>query len=235
MSKIIKNVIITAIMLLVSLNIETRFLNYRLSYSDLKQEQVTPAQDLSKEGSKDKLRIINLNIPEFSQDEINKAKSCFEEYYPLDDLGRCTGAMASVGLDIMPIEQRLDISNIYPTGWNNDYYDDIGWIYNRCHLIAFCLAGENDNELNLITGTQYLNENMYPYEVEIVRYCERTGNHVLYKVIPDFKDDELVCQGIYMMAQSIEDNEIVFNIYLSNIQPGYDINYKTGQTNKING
>ena len=31
------------------------------------------------------------------------------------------------------------------------------YLYNRCHLIGFQLAGENANEKNLITGTRYMN------------------------------------------------------------------------------
>ena len=42
---------------------------------------------------------------------------------------------------------------------------DGNYLYNRCHLIAFCLTGENSNKKNLITGTRYLNvEGMLPYE-----------------------------------------------------------------------
>ena len=52
---------------------------------------------------------------------------------------------------------------IKPSGWHTVRYDDLittKYLYNRCHLIAFQLAGENANEKNLITGTRHMNEEM---------------------------------------------------------------------------
>lgn len=40
--------------------------------------------------------------------------------------------------------------------------------------LAYCLAGENANEKNLITGTRYLNiEGMLPYETLTAKYIVR--------------------------------------------------------------
>ena len=42
----------------------------------------------------------------------------FEKYSDLDNLGRCGVAMASVGQDIMPTEERGSIGQIKPAGWH---------------------------------------------------------------------------------------------------------------------
>ena len=119
----------------------------------------------------------------------------------------------------MPTEKRGDISDVKPTGWKQAKYDG-KFLYNRCHLIGYQLAGENANELNLITGTNYFNvEGMLPFE---------------NKVTPDFKGDNKVASGVEMEAYSVEDNGqgVSFNVYVYNIQPGITINYQTGESSK---
>lgn len=107
------------------------------------------------------------------------------------------------------------------------------YLYNRCHLIGFQLTGENANEQNLITGTRFLNmEGMLPFENMVADYIQETQHHVLYRVTPDFRDNELVARGVQIEAYSIEDygEGICFNIYAYNIQPGIQINYATGES-----
>ena len=90
-----------------------------------------------------------------------------------------------------------------------------------------------DDERNLITGTRYMNvEGMLPFEEQLVEYVETTGNHVLYRVTPDFQEDELVARGVQMEAASVEDQGqgISFNVYCYNIQPGIEIDYLTGES-----
>ena len=174
-------------------------------------------------------------VPSFTEEELERAREgAFEDYSELDSLGRCGAALACVGEETMPTEERGDISDVYPTGWNQEEYDfvDGGVLYNRCHLIAFSLAGENDNELNLITGTRYLNvEGMLPFEERILDYIEETGNHVLYRVTPVFEDDELLARGVHLEAWSVEDDGegVCFNVYCYNVQPGVSIDYATGE------
>ena len=133
----------------------------------------------------------------------------------------------------MPTEDRENISEVKPTGWQSSQYDFVEGenLYNRCHLIGFQLTGENANWENLITGTRYLNtEGMLPFEDEIDDYIDETNNHVLYRVTPLFNEDELVSRGVHMEAYSVEDNgsEVSFNIYCYNVQPGVEIDYQTG-------
>lgn len=158
------------------------------------------------------------------------------ESYSSDSLGRCTTAKALVGVETMPTDDREDISNVEPTGWNNKRYDsdlvDGGWVYNRCHLIGYQLTGENDNEENLITGTRYLNiEGMLPFENDVAEYVKDTGNHVKYKVTPVYSGSNLVASGVIMEAESVEDNGkgIDFDVYCYNVQPGISIDYATGE------
>ncbi len=176
---------------------------------------------------------LNGNVPVFGADEFSDRS--YEYYSELDEYGRCGMAIASVGKDLMPTEDRESISHIHPTGWHSVRYDFVngGSLYNRCHLIGFQLTGENANEKNLITGTRYLNiEGMLPFENMIADYVKETGNHVVYRVTPVFEGKELVARGVILEAKSVEDDGegVMFNVYAYNVQPGVVIDYKTGQS-----
>lgn len=170
--------------------------------------------------------VLNNNVPEF--DDLNIT----EHYDDLDSLGRCGTCYALLGKETMPTEPRGKIGMVKPSGWHTVKYDNIDgrYLYNRCHLIGYQLSGENANEKNLITGTRYLNvEGMLPFENEVADYI-RTGRHVLYRVTPVFIGNDLVATGVKMEAKSIEDDEIQFNVFCFNVQPGIKINYATGES-----
>lgn len=180
---------------------------------------------------------LNNNMPQF-EDFDNT--TVFETYSELDSLGRCGVAYANICRELMPTDDREEIGNVKPSGWiyngksNNLKYDfvDGKYIYNRCHLIGFQLAGENANEKNLITGTRYLNiEGMLPFENMVADHVKEEGGHVLYRVSPIYNDNELVCRGVQIEAYSVEDDgkDICFNVFCFNVQPGVEINYQTGQ------
>lgn len=174
---------------------------------------------------------INENIPEFTDQEIT-AKA-FEHYDELDRLSRCGEAVACIGIETMPTEEREAIGQIKPSGWQISKYDfvDGKYLYNRCHLIGFQLSGENANERNLITGTRYLNvEGMLPFENMVADYVRETENHVMYRVTPIFEGNNLVASGVKMEAYSVEDSGagVSFNVYVPNRQPGVIINYSDG-------
>lgn len=133
----------------------------------------------------------------------------------------------------MPTEERGEIGQIKPAGWHTIRYDFIDgmYLYNRCHLIAYQLAGENANERNLITGTRYLNvEGMLPFENKTADYVNSTGNHVLYRVTPIYAGDNLLSLGVQMEAKSVEDGGagLEVNMFCYNVQPGVVIDYATG-------
>ena len=176
---------------------------------------------------------VNNNIPYFTDSDYTT--DAFETYSELDSLGRCGVAYANICQEIMPTEKRGEIGSVKPTGWHTVKYDivDGKYLYNRCHLIGYQLAGENANNKNLITGTRYMNvDGMLPFENLVADYVKETNNHVLYRVTPVFDGDNLVASGVLMEAYSVEDNGegITFNIYCYNAQPGITIDYATGDS-----
>ncbi len=175
--------------------------------------------------------VLADNQPDFTPEQL--VKESYEFYSELDTLNRCGYAMACIGWDIMPTEERGSIGQVKPTGWQTVKYDSVDgkYLYNRCHLIGYQLTGENANERNLITGTRYMNvEGMLPFENMVADYIKETGNHVVYRVTPVFRDAELVARGVQMEGWSVEDDGegICFNVYVFNKQPGIEINYADG-------
>ena len=182
--------------------------------------------------------VLDNNQPVFKQSDL--ITESYESYGQLDALGRCTYAIACIGQDLMPTQERESISQVKPTGWQSVKYDFINGknLYNRCHLIGFQLTGENANEANLITGTRYMNvEGMLPFENMVADYIRETDNHVLYHVEPIYNDMELVARGVIMQAMSVEDQGagICFRVFIYNNQPGVQIDYATGDSYALNG
>ena len=182
--------------------------------------------------SKQPYAVVNNNVPYFLESDLTD--DSFEIYSELDDLGRCGTAYANVCTDIMPTEERGEIGQVKPSGWHTVKYNDIdgNYVYNRCHLIAYQLAGENADVQNLITGTRYLNvQGMLPFENQVADYVKGTNNHVLYRVTPIFEGENLVASGVLMEAKSVEDNgkDVQFCVYVYNVQPGIEIDYLTGE------
>lgn len=171
--------------------------------------------------------------PDFSEEDLTT--ETFEIYSPLDALGRCGVAYANISPETMPTEERGEIGMVKPSGWHTVKYDcvDGKYLYNRCHLIGYQLAGENANECNLITGTRYLNvKGMLPFEDQVANYVKETDNHVLYRVTPIYDGLDLVAKGVQMEAMSVEDRGegVCFNVYVYNAQPGIAIDYATGES-----
>ncbi len=180
---------------------------------------------------------INNNIPYFTEEDLTV--EAFEKYSELDSLGRSGVAIANICKKIMPPKdkEREEIGGIKPTGWVQKRYDNLikdKYLYNRCHLIGWQLAGENANKNNLITGTRYLNtEGMLPFENEVAEYINKNeNNHVLYRVTPIFEGNNLLASGVEMEAWSVEDSGkgVHFNVYCYNVQPGIVIDYTTGES-----
>lgn len=176
---------------------------------------------------------LNDNKPNFTKEDYTT--KAFEYYSELDSDGRCGVAYANICKEIMPTEKRGEIGMVKPSGWHTVKYDivDGKYLYNRCHLIGYQLAGENANEKNLITGTRYLNiEGMLPFENKVADYVNDTGNHVLYRVTPVFDDDDLVAKGVEMEGWSVEDQGegISFHVFAYNSQPGITIDYENGES-----
>ena len=177
--------------------------------------------------------VLNNNEPNFTESDYTT--DSFERYSELDSLGRAKVAYANIGIDLMPTEERGSIGQVKPSGWHLVKYDIVNgkYLYNRCHLIGFQLTGENANEKNLITCTRQMNTvGMLEFENKVANYIKSTNNHVLYRVTPIYKDDNLLASGVVMEGYSVEDSGegIKFNIFVYNVQDGIDIDYKTGDS-----
>lgn len=159
----------------------------------------------------------------------------------LDSAGRCGSVEMVVSLETAPArgEKRGSIGMVRPSGWHTGRDDSLDgkYLYNRCHLVAWCLSGLNAEKRNLITGTRYMNvEGMLPYEIRVSDFIFAGGGRVYYKVTPDFRDGELVARGVRIQAYSLADKgkSIDFDVYCYNVQPGYGIDYATGEATKVN-
>lgn len=180
---------------------------------------------------------LNGNLPSFSAKE-KESTTSFITYSSLDSLGRAGVVVGNIGPDtVSGVGERQSMIGIKPSGWNNfNRYDGMvtsqpAYLYNRCHLLAHSLGGQ-EQEINLVTGTRYLNETgMLPFEEKVTAYIKRTGNHVLYRVTPVYKGNNKLASGVQMEAYSVEDagNGISFNVYCYNVQPGVEINYANGE------
>ncbi len=188
------------------------------------------------EYNKDSYVYINDNIPNFTEDDISETS--YEKYSKQDILGRSGVAIANIGIDLMPTEERGSIGMVKPSGWHTVKYDivDGKYLYNRCHLIGYQLTGENANEENLITCTRQMNTGaMLEFENKVANYIKETNNHVLYRVTPIYDGNNLLASGVQMEAKSVEDNGkgISFNVYVYNVQDGILIDYTTGDSKLI--
>ena len=201
--------------------------NYNNISNDITYSSLENIPDYNNE-----IRIkINDNKPYFNEDDYTT--EAFEHYSELDILGRCGVAYANICKETMPKtgDKRGNISNIHPTGWKQTKFNG-EYLYNRCHLIAHSLTDEDANEKNLITGTRYFNvQGMLPIEMQVNEYMDKNkNNHVLYRVTPIYKDTNLLTTGVEMEAYSVEDNgKLSFNVFVYNVQPGANIDYKTGE------
>jgi len=180
--------------------------------------------------------VLRGGVPNFTDWELkNITGACYSE---LDRLGRCRAATAMLDISLRPDKERGRITEVRPTGWKQNKYPGLidtepPYLYNRSHLIAYSLAGQEANPQNLITGTRHMNaEVMQEWEIEVYQYLsDHKRNHVLYRVTPYFFGQELLARGVEMEAVSVEDAGagICFHIFIYNVQPGVTIDYGTGE------
>lgn len=175
---------------------------------------------------------INKNRPEFTEAEKKMASGYILS--SLDSLGRARSAILNTN-KVYNNDFRPSLSGIDLPGFEQRAYSFVtgGWLYNRAHLLAFSLSNitgvEPCGKQNLVTGTQFLNQSMNDMEKAVADYVSYTKNHVIYKAIPHYVGNDLVCRGIQLMAESVEDGgKFYFNRYYFNVQPGVKIDYATG-------
>jgi len=134
-------------------------------------------------------------------------------------------------------DEKDNYSSINSTGFVQRKYDTSiipgGYLYHRCHLIAWKLGGIDVDKRNLITGTQSFNvKGMKQFEDKVYNYLKQNqSNHVLYRVSPYFEGDNKLANGVNIEAHSIEDNGTLhFNVYVYNVQDGIVIDYATEES-----
>lgn len=178
--------------------------------------------------------VINGNHPQFTASELNQ--TIYVRYGALDNFGRVTTCVANLDKSLMPTGDRGDIRHIKPTGWQQKYYDfvDEQALYNRSHLIAWKLTGENANEHNLMTGTRSFNSiGMAPFENIVADYLRQNSAHnVLYRVTPVFQGDNLLASGVIMEGMSVDDlgAAVCFCVFVYNVENQVAIDYATGKS-----
>ncbi|MFR4248910.1 MAG: DNA/RNA non-specific endonuclease [Leuconostoc lactis] len=190
---------------------------------------------------------VNNNKPSFSSRDLQVKNNGWQKLSSLDWLGRPQIANALLNQKLMPPPQtkkareRLTVRtpgyHAIRTGQNPS-----DWLYNRSHLIGYQFTGLNNESKNLFTGTRQLNadsrkdtQSMVTFESEVAEYLKSSPDHyVRYQVEPIYRNVELVPRGIHMQAQSLTDNVVSFNIYIFNVQDGWQINYLNGQASRIN-
>lgn len=92
------------------------------------------------------------------------------------------------------------------------------------------LSGLNDNSRNLITGTEYFNQTlMLNVESEVLSYVRSSKEHVMYRVTPVYRGNELVARGVLMEAESVESGGLKLCRYVPNMEPGVSVDYATGR------
>lgn len=167
-------------------------------------------------------------------------------YGELDRLGRATGAQATVTLAMIEqgvARERDDMSSLRPSGWGHNAIVDIplpdgdvyhGYFWNRSHLLAKSLGGEEDVR-NLITGTRMQNVGANDGKGGMA-YCENlcrtwlaehVDGWVSYVATPVYEGHELVARSVIVDLLS-SDGTLDQRIVVYNAALGYDIDYATG-------
>ena len=196
---------------------------------------------LDKLSDSDTLTVrVNENRPDFSKELLRKGKKNFIKLQDLDSLGRTQAVVCSISKSSMPKEgeQRGEIGSVKPSGWHTVKYPGViegNYLYNRCHLAAWCLTGMNAEPRNLITGTRAMNaypHSMLDIETRVAKFLDKHSSwHVLYRVTPCYRGKELLCRGVQIEAMCVENpQKLSINKFVYNKQEGIKIDYATGES-----
>ncbi|WP_106448765.1 DNA/RNA non-specific endonuclease [Trichococcus alkaliphilus] len=161
--------------------------------------------------------ILNGGNSTFTAAELEYDGVGWVVYRNLDDWNRVTNMDAMVTPNMYDTGTDAD-SRILPTGWKKSEQNEGNpEQLNRGHLLADVLGGSGEDWRNLVT--LYRNANyptMYFAAEDIVKTAIQHGSVVRYRVTPIFMGDELMSQGLHIMAKSVTDNSIDLNVYVFN-------------------
>lgn len=200
-------------------------------------EPVVDETPYIKDGTSELVEVRNNNVPYFTEEEYLKAQEgYFMELSLLDTLGRVGSNWGCFDYTHMPTEERTALST-KPTGWVQKKYSIVsgGWLYNRSHIIGFQISGLNDEKTNLMTGTRAFNassDSMLTYENLTANHMrDNQEHHVLYRVTPEFGEENLLAYGVLMESDCLEcDESADYCVFVFNMQPGITIDYRTGES-----
>ena len=161
--------------------------------------------------------ILNGGNSTFTAAELKYDGVGWAVYGNLDDWNRVTTMDAMVTPNMYDTGTDAD-SRILPTGWKKSEQNASNpEQLNRGHLLADVLGGSGEDWRNLVT--LYRNANyptMYFAAEDIVKSAIQHGSVVRYRVTPIFIGEELMCQGLHIMAKSVTDNSVDLNVYVFN-------------------
>lgn len=161
--------------------------------------------------------ILNGGNSTFTATELKYDGVGWAVYGNLDDWNRVTTMDAMVTPNMYDTGTDAD-SRILPTGWKkSEQHAGNPEQLNRGHLLADVLGGSGEDWRNLVT--LYRNANyptMYFAAEDIVKTAIQHGSVVRYRVTPIFAGEELMCQGLHIMAKSVTDNSVDLNVYVFN-------------------
>lgn len=169
-------------------------------------------------------------------------------YAPLDGLGRAGRCVANVTYDLMlqgEAASRDGLSDLHPSGWGHNAKVTItnpdssvynGYLFNRSHLVAKSLGGQNRME-NLVCGTrtQNVGDNtgqdggMAHTEVLARDWLDaHPGGTVWYCATPVYEGSELLPRSVIVDVKS-SDGTLDQEVEVYNTAYGFTIDYATGE------
>ena len=178
---------------------------------------------------------------------INSWQTNHVQYSQLDNLNRTSSpAIAYLEARNVANDSLRTRQTVEPTGWHQKFNNQHQPILNRGHIIAYSLSkgitdsgnydpsqqsGDQNNMRNLFTQTAFCNQELQTIYESKVRDALKQGAKVVYRVQPIFQGNDLMAKGVWM--QAVGTNGLNFNVYLYNVQPGYQFNYANG-TSTVN-
>lgn len=214
-------------------------------YSDYSMNKAGDYKSLAKKNFKSgSSPYIEVNNNQAELDP-NTWKNEHIEYSNLDQLNRAGAATAYLSDKNLGRSESRTEQTWQPTGWHNQPIKINGrriFPQNRGHLIAYTVTfsfdqdgtytpgklGSLNNPKNLVTQTEFSNQKTMQIFEEKVRNALKQHKQVIYKVVPIFRDNELMPRGVWSQAIST-DKSLNYNVYIWNIEPGMKFNYATGR------
>lgn len=199
-----------------------------------------------------KLADLNFKSGDRAYAEVNHNRSTLVKsswkinqviYSNLDSLNRTSRSNTAflerrnVANDSLRVRQFVE-----PTAWHYNRRNGTQ-IYNRGHLIAYSVSagidqdgkynpgnqsGDQNNPKNLFTQSAFSNQRIQTIFEARVRKTLRQNKRVIYQATAIFRGNELMARGVNLQAVST-DGTLDFNVYLYNVQPGYQFNYNNGR------